>query len=83
MATPFGDKENRIAVIAFYKEDILIEPNINFKIFHTPGISQMLVHLLKGTIKTSSSLSDSKRSNLPHSVLMKKVIKAVRERNPD
>ena len=82
----WGDKENRIAVIALHK--VGMELNAIFKTLHTLGISQMFVYRAINRYNETSSVCDRKRSNQiksfrssrPRSVRTKKVVKAVRER---
>jgi transposase len=74
----WGDKENRIAVIALHK--VGMEPNAIFKTLHTLGISKMFVYRAINRYNETSSVCDRKRSGRPRSVRTKKVVKAVRER---
>lgn len=74
----WGDKENRIAVIALHK--VGMEPNAIFKTLHTLGISQMFVYRAINRYNETSSVCDRKRSGRPRSVRTKKLVKAVRER---
>ena len=74
----WGDKENRIAVIALHK--VGMEPNAIFKTLHTLGISKMFVYRAINRCNETSSVCDRKRSGRPRSVRTKKVVKAVRER---
>lgn len=74
----WGDKENRIAVIALHK--VGMEPNAIFKTLHTLGISKIFVFRAINRYNETSSVCDRKRSGRPRSVRTKKVVKAVRER---
>jgi transposase len=74
----WGDKENRIAVIALHK--VGMEPNAIVKTLHTLGISKMFVYQAINRYNETSSVCDRKRSGRPRSVRTKKVVKAVRER---
>lgn len=80
----WGDKENRIAVIALHK--VGMEINAIFKTLHTLGISKMFVYRAINRYNETSSVCDRKRSGRPRSVRTKKAVKAVRERirrNPE
>ena len=73
----WGDKENRIAVIALHK--VGMEPNTIFETLHSLGISRMFVYRAINRYNETSSVYDRKRSGRPRIIRTKKAIKAVRE----
>lgn len=74
----WGDKENRIAVIALHK--VGMQPSDIFKTLHTLGISRMFVYRAIERFNDTSGVSDRERSGRPRTTRTPQAVKAVRER---
>ena len=74
----WGDKENRIAVIALYK--VGKNPSEIFKILKPLGISRMFVYRAINRYRDTSTVTDQQRSGRPRTVRTPQKVKAVEAR---